>query len=202
MVKRRLDPRPDAVQQDALLHRQGRPARHRLRRRGEARRRINRSSRPRSPRRSTWSSSRPRATTSTTRSSRGAATSSPPGSPSRPSARSWSTSRSRRKKGVNEIVVTGPGAPAIAQRGRTCRARQVAVRDKSIQFESLQKRQRRRSSSRARRRSTIRTVPTALEDEDILEMATPGLLKIVVVDDFLREVLEADPARTSRRTTT
>jgi membrane-bound lytic murein transglycosylase MltF len=86
-------------------------------------------------------------------------------------------------KGVDEVVVTGPGAPAIASvadlAGQT-----VAVRDKSIQFESLQK-VNDTLKQQGKAPMTIRTVPTALEDEDILEMCNAGLLKVVVVDDIM-----------------
>jgi membrane-bound lytic murein transglycosylase MltF len=86
-------------------------------------------------------------------------------------------------KGVNQIVVTGPGAPAIASvadlSGKT-----VAVRDKSIQFETLQK-VNDTLKQQGKAPMAIRTVPTALEDEDILEMCNAGLLKIVIVDDIL-----------------
>jgi membrane-bound lytic murein transglycosylase MltF len=86
-------------------------------------------------------------------------------------------------KGINEIVVTGPGAPAIGSvadlSGKT-----VAVRDKSIQFESLQK-VNDTLKQQGKAPITIRTVPTALEDEDILEMCNAGLLKVVIVDDLL-----------------
>ena len=86
-------------------------------------------------------------------------------------------------KNVDEVVVTGPGAPAIDSvadlSGKT-----VAVRDKSIQFESLQK-VNETLKQQGKAPMTIRTVPTALEDEDILEMCNAGLLKIVVVDDVL-----------------
>ena len=87
------------------------------------------------------------------------------------------------RKDVKEIVVTGPGAPPIATiddlAGKT-----VAVRDKSIQFESLQKLNE-TFKQQGKAAVTIQTVPTSLEDEDILEMANAGLLKIVVVDDYL-----------------
>jgi membrane-bound lytic murein transglycosylase MltF len=84
---------------------------------------------------------------------------------------------------IDEVVVTGPGAPAIGSvadlSGKT-----VAVRDKSIQFESLQK-VNQTLKQQGKAPITIRTVPTALEDEDILEMCNAGLLKIVIVDDLL-----------------
>jgi membrane-bound lytic murein transglycosylase MltF len=86
-------------------------------------------------------------------------------------------------RNVDQVVVTGPGAPVIRSvadlSGQT-----VAVRDRSIQFESLQKIN---ASLKQQGKApiTIRTVPTALEDEDILEMCNAGLLKIVIVDDLL-----------------
>jgi membrane-bound lytic murein transglycosylase MltF len=86
------------------------------------------------------------------------------------------------KTNVREIVVTGPGAPVINTID-TLAGKQVAVRDKSIQFESLQKLN---ATFKQQGKSpvVIKTVPTALEDEDLLEMANAGLLKVIVVDDF------------------
>jgi membrane-bound lytic murein transglycosylase MltF len=85
------------------------------------------------------------------------------------------------KKQVRQIVVTGPGAPALATLDDLA-GREVTVRDKSIQLESLQQLNatfRRQGKAAVR----IRTVPTLLEDEDILEMTNAGLLHTVVVDD-------------------
>jgi membrane-bound lytic murein transglycosylase MltF len=83
---------------------------------------------------------------------------------------------------VREIVVTGPGGPAIAKvddlSGQT-----VYVREKSIQFESLEKLND-ALEKQGKPPVVIKTVPTALEDEDILEMANAGLLKVVVVNDY------------------
>jgi len=78
--------------------------------------------------------------------------------------------------------VTGPGAPVIDTIDDLA-GKQVAVRDKSIQFESLQKLN---ATFKQQGKSpvVIKTVPTSLEDEDLLEMANAGLLKVVVVDDF------------------
>jgi membrane-bound lytic murein transglycosylase MltF len=86
------------------------------------------------------------------------------------------------KTNVKEIVVTGPGAPAIATVDDLA-GKQVAVRDKSIQFESLQKLN---DTFKQQGKSpvVIKTLPMTLEDEDILEMANAGLLKVVIVDDF------------------
>jgi membrane-bound lytic murein transglycosylase MltF len=95
------------------------------------------------------------------------------------------------KTNIREIVVTGPGAPSIATVDDLS-GKQVAVRDKSIQFESLQTLNE-TFKKQGKAPVAIKTVPTALEDEDILEMANAGLLKIVVVDDvyadFWKQIL-------------
>ena len=64
--------------------------------------------------------------------------------------------------------------------------KQVAVREKSIQFESLQALNA-TFKQQGKAPVAIRTVPPALEDEDILEMVNAGLLKATVVDDFIAE---------------
>ena len=89
------------------------------------------------------------------------------------------------KEHVNEIVVTGPGAPAIASVGDLS-GKQVAVREKSVQFESLQALNE-KFKQQGKAPVVIKTVPLALEDEDILEMTNAGLLKIVIADDFRAE---------------
>ena len=95
------------------------------------------------------------------------------------------------KTDVREIVVTGPGAPALTSVDDLA-GQDVAVREKSLQFETLSKlngefKQQGKSPIR------IRTVPATLEDEDILEMTNAGLLKIVVTNEvyagFWRQVL-------------
>ena len=79
---------------------------------------------------------------------------------------------------VQELVVTGPGSPAIASlddlAGRT-----VHVRPSSSYHESLVA-----LNGRLRAPMTIKLLPDALEDEDILEMLNAGLFDIVVVDDW------------------
>jgi membrane-bound lytic murein transglycosylase MltF len=95
------------------------------------------------------------------------------------------------KRNVSEIVVTGPGAPPLAAVGDLA-GREVAVRAGSIQFESLQTLNE-NLKQRGKTPVRIRTVPSSLEDEDILEMANAGLLKTVVVDDvyadFWKQIL-------------
>ncbi len=97
------------------------------------------------------------------------------------------------KSNVREIVVTGPGAPALASLDDLA-GKEIAVRNGSIQFESLQKLNE-TFKQQGKAPVKIRTVPTSLEDEDILEMANAGLLPIVVVRRLLRRFLETDPAQ-------
>ena len=95
------------------------------------------------------------------------------------------------KAQVREIVVTGPAAPALTTVNDLA-GQDVAVRAGGIQFESLQKLNE-TFKQQGKPPVRIRTVPGTLEDEDILEMANAGLLKIVVVNevyaDFWRQIL-------------
>ena len=95
------------------------------------------------------------------------------------------------KTNVREIVVTGPGAPPLATLDDLA-GQEVAVREGSIQFESLQK-VNETFTQKGKAPIRIRTVPASLEDEDILEMANAGLVKVVVVDepyaDFWKQIL-------------
>jgi membrane-bound lytic murein transglycosylase MltF len=89
-------------------------------------------------------------------------------------------------KGVNEIVVTGPKAPAIKAvddlAGKT-----VHVRQATSYYESLVA-----LNDRFREEGkppvTIVPLPDALEDEDKLEMVNAGLLDVVIVDDWLAKI--------------
>jgi membrane-bound lytic murein transglycosylase MltF len=82
---------------------------------------------------------------------------------------------------VRQIVVTGPGAPEIATVADLA-GKEVAVREGSIQFETLG---RLNADFKAGGRPPvrIRTVPAMLGDDDLLEMANAGLLKVILVDD-------------------
>jgi membrane-bound lytic murein transglycosylase MltF len=64
--------------------------------------------------------------------------------------------------------------------------KQVHVRERSVQFESLTALNA-RFKQQGKLLVDIQTVPTALEDEDILEMVSAGLLKATVVDDFVAD---------------
>ncbi len=84
---------------------------------------------------------------------------------------------------VSEIVVSGPAAEAIAGVGDLS-GKEVFVREKSIYHESLQA----LNADLAKRGKPpvkFRFAPPELEDEDLLEMTNAGLVKYVVVEDFL-----------------
>src|SRR5262245_26089964 len=86
-------------------------------------------------------------------------------------------------KNVSEIVVTGPGAPAIRAVDDLA-GTEVFIRKSSSFHESLQA----LTADFARRGKPtvrIRPAPEHLETEDILEMVSAGLVKITIADDYL-----------------
>ncbi len=86
------------------------------------------------------------------------------------------------RKPVRELIVTGPGSPALASvddlSGKT-----LHVRKASSYYESLAALNQRLAKER---KAPVKLVelPEALEDEDALEMLAAGLLGLVVVDDW------------------
>ena len=84
---------------------------------------------------------------------------------------------------VSQVVVTGPGAPAIATADDLA-GQAVFVRRTSPYFETVT-----RLSEDLQKRGKpaiiIDEAPDALEDDDILEMVNAGLAPITVVDDYL-----------------
>jgi membrane-bound lytic murein transglycosylase MltF len=87
------------------------------------------------------------------------------------------------RKGVSEIVVTGPGAPTIASVDNLG-GQEVFVRKSSSYYQSLIALNE-RLKALARPPVDIRTLPENLEDDDVLEMVNAGLIKVTVVDDYL-----------------
>ena len=87
--------------------------------------------------------------------------------------------------GINEIVVTGPEAPAVASI-EDLAGQEIAVRASSSYFEHLQ---RLAEDFRERRLEppVIRAVDELLESEDLLEMLDAGLLEMTVLDDYKAE---------------
>jgi len=86
---------------------------------------------------------------------------------------------------VNEVVVTGPGAPPIATVDDLAGQR-VFVRKGSIYEESLG-RVNAQLKARGKPAVVIDEAPDVLEDDDVLEMVNAGLAPITVVDDYLAE---------------
>ena len=84
---------------------------------------------------------------------------------------------------VSEIVVSGPGAEAIAGVDDLS-GKEVFVRENSIYHESLRALNA-DLGKRGKAPAKLRPAPADLEDEDLLEMANAGLIPYVVVDDFL-----------------
>ena len=81
---------------------------------------------------------------------------------------------------VKEVVVTGPGSPALATLDDLA-GQEVYVRPSSSYFQSLT---RLNDQFRAAGKDAMTLTPAAevLEDEDLLEMVNAGLLPVVVVD--------------------
>jgi membrane-bound lytic murein transglycosylase MltF len=89
-------------------------------------------------------------------------------------------------KSVNEIVVTGPKAPAIRTVDDLA-GKAVHVRPATSYHESLVL-----LNDRFRKEGkppvTVVPLPDALEDEDKLEMVNAGLLDVVIVDDWIAKI--------------
>jgi membrane-bound lytic murein transglycosylase MltF len=86
---------------------------------------------------------------------------------------------------VNEVIVTGPGAPAIATLDDLS-GQDVFVRKVSPYFENLT-RLNAQLAARGKPPVVIHEAPDVLEDDDILEMVNTGLAPITVVDDYLAD---------------
>ena len=89
------------------------------------------------------------------------------------------------RQNVNEVVVTGPGAPPITSveglSGRT-----VFVRRTSSYYQSLLELNDRLAAA-GKAPVDIEAAPENLEDDDLLEMVNAGLIRIIVVDNYLAE---------------
>ncbi len=84
---------------------------------------------------------------------------------------------------VSEVVVTGPGAPAIASVDDLS-GKDVYARKDSSAWQSLVALNE-TLKAKSRPPVAIREVPGNLEDDDLLEMANAGLIPTVVVHDYL-----------------
>ncbi len=91
---------------------------------------------------------------------------------------------------ASEVVVSGPGSPAVASvddlAGKT-----VFVRKTSSYYESLMALNQRFAAEK-KPAVIIKEAPEALEDEDLIEMVNAGLIPLIVVDkhivDFWKQV--------------
>jgi membrane-bound lytic murein transglycosylase MltF len=84
---------------------------------------------------------------------------------------------------VNQVLVTGKSSPAIPAIADLS-GKQIAARDKSLQFDALTA-MNAQLKSQGKAPIEIKAVPPALEDEDILQMVSAGLLKAAIVDEML-----------------
>jgi membrane-bound lytic murein transglycosylase MltF len=89
------------------------------------------------------------------------------------------------RKNVDEIVVTGPGAPGI-ERVEDLSGREVFVRKSSSYYQSLLALNE-KLKGQHKPAVKIQEAPENLEDDDLLEMANAGLIKVTVVDNYLAE---------------
>jgi membrane-bound lytic murein transglycosylase MltF len=86
---------------------------------------------------------------------------------------------------VNEVVVTGPGAPPIASTDDLS-GKDVYARKDSKYYVSLVALNG-NLKAKGKPPVLIREIPGNLEDDDVLEMVNADLIPITVVDDFLAE---------------
>ncbi len=86
---------------------------------------------------------------------------------------------------VSQVVVTGPGAPAIATVDDLA-GREVFVRKASAYYDSLTKLND-HLKVRGKPAVILDEAPDVFEDDDILEMVNAGIAPITVVDDYLAE---------------
>jgi membrane-bound lytic murein transglycosylase MltF len=87
------------------------------------------------------------------------------------------------RKNVSQILVTGPGAPAIAS-VEDMSGKEVFARDKSTYYQSLVALNE-KFKAQGKPPVVIKIAPANLEDDDLLEMVNAGLIPAIVVDDYL-----------------
>ena len=86
---------------------------------------------------------------------------------------------------VNQILVTGPGAPAIASI-EDLSGKEVFARQLGGYYQSLLALNE-RFKAQGKPPVMIQEAPPNLEDDDLLEMVNAGLIPAVVVDDYLAD---------------
>jgi membrane-bound lytic murein transglycosylase MltF len=89
------------------------------------------------------------------------------------------------RRNVSEVVVTGPGAPAV-KTAQDLSGQEVFVRRSSSYYQSLEALNAELTRD-GRPPVVILDAPEYLEDDDLLEMVNAGLVDTTVVDDYLAE---------------
>ena len=89
------------------------------------------------------------------------------------------------RAGVDEIIVTGPGAPALASI-EDLAGQQVFLRKSSAYHEQLLALNA-RLKTQGKKEVVVKPAPETLEDDDLLEMVNAGLVKITIVDNYVAE---------------
>ena len=84
---------------------------------------------------------------------------------------------------VSQILVTGPGAPAMAS-VEDLSGKEVFAREKSSYYESLVALNE-KFKVQGKPPVAIQAAPQNLEDDDLLEMVNAGLIPAIVVDNYL-----------------
>jgi membrane-bound lytic murein transglycosylase MltF len=84
---------------------------------------------------------------------------------------------------VSEVVVSGPGSPALSSVDDLA-GKQVVVRKSSTYYESLVALNRRFAAEK-KPAVIIKEAPEALEDEDLIEMVNAGLIPLTVSPDIV-----------------
>jgi membrane-bound lytic murein transglycosylase MltF len=93
-------------------------------------------------------------------------------------------------RNVSELLVSGPASPAVASVDDLA-GKEVFVRTSSSYFESLMALNR-RFAAEQKPAVVIRRMPETLEDEDLIEMVSAGLIPLIIVDkhkaDFWKRI--------------
>jgi len=87
------------------------------------------------------------------------------------------------RTGVNEVVVSGPGAPTLASVDDLS-GKEVFVRQSSSYFQSLTALNDKLKAA-GKPPVLLKPAPETFEDDDVLEMVNGGLVKFAVVDDYM-----------------
>lgn len=87
------------------------------------------------------------------------------------------------RRNVDEVVVTGPGGPAVTSVDDLA-GQEVYVRRSSSYYQSLLALNERLQAA-GKPAVSIQEAPENLEDDDLLEMVNAGLVKVTIVDNYL-----------------